>query len=562
MAMWGPIRTQIRRSPPIKMGGGINKSVPAFDISPGEASDSNNTSSRNFPALSVRKGRTAIFPIPADGPIISMGEYLPQFIVIHQGESIKRYVIRLVNGDVDSWVSSMTDLELATITDSKIFTVRTDSAIRNLVATNTGLWDVFAGTLITDAPAGTLYAMDDFRLYAALNNNLYCSEEGSYTGWTSAQNGATTIPLSTMSGSCTSIVTYNDKVIVWSDQTMLVLYGNDPLDFTMSDPIQVGCPSRKTPIIHNGILYFLDFGRFMVYTQDYPVEISQKVRPYLENIKYTNRKLPCTGQSGKYIYLSIPHGNVSQNNLTLEYDTEHKTWYVYNVGYKEFINLDEGLYGLGTDNAIWKLNDGEGDTHRPYAYVSLNLTPGSSLWSDGTDWADANTWSDSGGSSNWNDASSWDDGGFWTESGGDEEIPETSNVVSIPWHHTTGVLHENTVAQKKTISEIWMTVDLPVGSSLNVAASTRSDGSDFFSLADVIPGGGAKNIKIPISTQRGTSEEWSDTSIWDDVAVDGGVILTTEYKSLQNVDWYRLKFSGFGPCTIHAVEPYYRIKSR
>lgn len=57
----GQLRTQIKQNPPIKLGNGENTALTPFDIDKTESSYSRNTSSRNYPALSVRPGKSKQF---------------------------------------------------------------------------------------------------------------------------------------------------------------------------------------------------------------------------------------------------------------------------------------------------------------------------------------------------------------------------------------------------------------------------------------------------------------------------------------------------------------------
>jgi len=76
---------------------------------------------------------------------------------------------------------------------------------------------------------------------------------------------------------------------------------------------------------------------------------------------------------------------------------------------------------------------------------------------------------------------------------------------------------------------------LPVGSSLTMSYSTDIDGpsTGFTALKTFTASAEEQNTRVQIPT---------------DV--------------LQRIDWYRLKLSGSGPCTVHYLEPYVRINRR
>lgn len=167
--------------------------------------------------------------------------------------------------------------------------------------------------------------------------------------------------------------------------------------------------------------------------------------------------------------ISIPHGtSATANNLTLQYDTETKKWYVWNVGFTDFTVIGEETYAVDTSGYIWKLNTGTDD--------------------DGT---------------------------------------------AITWEVTFGPWNGLPARPRKTVSDIWAIVDLPTGSTFTMSYSETVDNDDFASLGTITASANEQNtrIQVPVST-------------------------------LDSVNWYRLKLSGVGVCTIHYLEPYIRVSER
>ncbi len=97
----------------------------------------------------------------------------------------------------------------------------------------------------------------------------------------------------------------------------------------------------------------------------------------------------------------------------------------------------------------------------------------------------------------------------------------TFSGTAISWSHITGVWHLG-VYMKKVLSELWAVVDLPAGSALTISYSTTVDGDDFTTLYTFTASANEQNQNIRVPLDK-----------------------------LQDVNWYRLKFSGAGPCTIH-----------
>jgi hypothetical protein len=460
------IRNQRHKQPLIAIGDGENTFYNALNIKPSEASYSRNTTSKNYPAMSVRNGRTKSFA--TDTSAIStpkgLGQRNDTYPHVQDGATWKRW-------DGAAWqtvatLESLSSKFLEFNTDSKRYTINA----QNSTSTNKAkMWDGSSVTILTDAPQTRLMTVDDYRIFAVKDSVLYWSDISDPANWTTGDSSAE--PITSMIGVGSAIATFNDQVIVWSNQTMHILMGNDTEDFQFSNNgISSGCISDRTVLVDNGTLYYLDFGQFNAYTGGYPVEISQKVRAYLEAIPYAYRELCCAGKKGKYIYLSIPYGAVTANNITLQYDTLRGNWYVHDYGVDHFTNIGEDLYAIDASGFIWKVDD---------------------------------------------------------------STATTDSSTAITWSHITGAWLEEELRAKKVISDIYILCDLPSGSTLNVAYSETIDNNDFTSLYDISSDSDEQNVRVQIPTSQ-----------------------------LYGVDYYRLKFSGSGPCTIHYIDVYLRVKAR
>lgn len=457
MAYW-PEKLRYTKKPGdiITLGQGENTFLTPFEIKRGESSYSRNVSSRNYPALSVRPGRATAFT--AITTPNALGQRNNEYPHVQDGTVWKRW-------DGSAWQNIQTGLANAA---GKILEFNTESKRYSILTNGTNVysWDGTSAANIAAAPATALYAVDDYRLYALLGSVLKCSAAGSVTDWTTADD-ADTIALTGMVGVGTALAAYNDSVISWSEQTMHVLFGNDPYDFYLSDPMDYGCISDRSVINHDGVLYFLDYGKYMRYTGGRPVEMSQKVKTYLEGINTTYKTKCVAGKHGKYLYLSIPYG-ATANNLTLEYDTELDQWFVIDQGYVAFVNIGEYFYGVTSAGAFHKINSG-------------------------------------------------------TDNAG----------TAISWSYITGAWNHGTVSQKKTISDYWVVLDLPTNSTLTLSYSTTVDGNDFVALKTFTASATEQMTRVQVPTT-----------------------------ALQNVDFYRLKLAGTGPCVLHYLEEQLRIKPR
>jgi len=449
-------QTRPRQQKPetITLGNGVNTYDTVYSINKSEAVDSRNTSSRNYPSFSVRPGILSAFAAltTPNGAGIRNGTELH----VVDGTVWKRW-----NGT--AWVNVATGLANAPANFVE-FNRETDRLTIMCNGTDKKAYNGSTVVDLTQADATRLITIDDNRLYTLLGSKLKCSGVLDPLDFTSFSNS---VPLTIggMEGQPTALTAHEGVVISFSDKTMHLLYGDKYDNFELMDPIQAGCVSHRSIVKAKGIMYFLDYGQFKVFTGGFPVDMSQKVKRYLEGINYTYKDKIVAGVSGNYVYLSIPYGpSATSNNLTLEYDIDLKNWYPIDTGYVNFFNIGQDLYGIKVNGGIEKMNTG---------------------------------------------------------------------VHTGTWYHETGILSPTPVRPNKTLSDIWMEIELPESNSMIISYSLSASGNDFQTLYTFT--GSAqeqkKRVKIP-------------TSI------------------LQNQERYRLKFSGTGTVKIHFLETYERVKER
>ena len=353
MAYWDNVKGKGKTGndkPPITLCDGVNRNGTIFNLKPSEAWDSQNMSNRNYDCLSVRLGRTAY--AEAITTPNGAGVYNNTYAHVLDGTTWKRW-----DGTVWQTVAaSLANAQARLVefnTEAKRYMVMVDG-------TNKKSWDGTNVADLTEAPATNLVTVDDYRLYALIGSVLKCSAEGTIANWSTSTyaNDADSFPITSMVGVGTAITTWSDTVICWSEQNMHIVYGNDPYDFYLSDPLDHGCISDRSVVKLNGV-YFLDYGQYKKYVTGDAVDISQKVKYWLENINLTYKAKCVAGADKRYIYLSIPFGSTATaNNITLVYDTKLENWDIWNEGYSNFINIGESVYGISPTGTLYKLNDG------------------------------------------------------------------------------------------------------------------------------------------------------------------------------------------------------------
>lgn len=369
MAQWAGVSGKQKASnntQPVYLNGGLNRSGSVFDIGPNEAYDMNNMGNFKDNVLSVRPGKTNL--VDSFNNLFRAGQYGNEIHFTElKADGSKRWYYH--NGTT---VVDLYDINALGI-GGTFLEFNTDS--KHLLYFGPGGAAVCDSShnvsAISAAPLTSFVTVDDYRVYALIGNTLKCSDEGSFTNWDpGVYEGADSIPITSMVGTGTAICTHKDTVICWSDQTMHVLYGNDPYDFEFSESKPHGCISQESIVQLDGT-YFMDYGEFKRYVSgDSPQVVSDKIKPWLEGINLNQRHKIVTGKQGKYIYLSIPYQD-SGANVTFEYNTKTGNWYKLNEGYVDFVTIGESLYGLKGDRIV-KLNTGTTNLGNAieYSYVT------------------------------------------------------------------------------------------------------------------------------------------------------------------------------------------------
>lgn len=429
MAYWSNPKDSKITSRVITLGDGVNTYNNMYAINQSEAVDSRNVSSKNYPALSVRQGSSLSFGTDVTPITTPNGAGSRDGATFHvvDGTTWKYW-----NGS--AFVNVATGLTNAT---AKIveFNRATDTLTLLFNGTEKKAYDGTTVTDLTQAPATKLICVDDDRLYALKDKTIYYSSFRDPTDFTTVFDSGTRTVVG-MIGDETAIVAYQDTVIAFSDKTMHLLYGDDFENFQLMDPIQAGCISDRSIVEHDSKLYFMDYGQYKVFTGGFPVDISQKVKKYLEAINYTYKANIVAGSQGRYIYLSIPYGaSATTNNITLEYDTETRNWYILDKGYLNFVNIGEFLYGVRTNGEIDKMNTGTAD-----------------------------------------------------------------GATAINWYHNTGILNPVPVKPNTTLANIYMEILLPSGSTLTVKYCLTTDDADFTLITNISASNDEQKVRVQIPT--------------------------------------------------------------
>lgn len=342
----------------VKPGMGENQYGTPFSIDESESVSSRNLTSRAFPAMSVRPGRA---------------KFLSALTVPNALGARDNSIIHVIDGTVwkywsgTEWVVVREGLVSARgsfidfTTGTTKFTIMSNGTQAGSFVPDVSFTEIsaFPKTKMMTAHRGRIYALFGRELkFCALNL---------ITDW-STINDAGTIVITNAKSDGTAILEYADHVVVFTANSMHELHGTGPFNYQLIDISEDGCTAGRTLIESNGVLYFLDGQEFKAYAGGKPVVISQKIQGYLKAIPDAYKNRACCGKLGKYLYLSIPYGETTENNLLLEFDTELKQWYPQTGSFIEFITVGDILYGLDANGQIWNMASGTKDGETAIAW--------------------------------------------------------------------------------------------------------------------------------------------------------------------------------------------------
>lgn len=418
------------------LGDGVNSGLSPFYIKKSESMLQSNCWVDKYPEMRSRYG-FALFNNPS--------------ATIHGFGGSGDYMHAQLGTDWKAWNgTNWTSAIAASLTAQKAaFIDFVTAAKKYTVMSNTAQKKIWDRTTVSDltCPATLLFASDDFRLYAALTNTLYWSSLGDPTDWSSGDSG--NVMLASTTAEATALTQFGqDQIIVFTMESMHVLYGDNTADFYQLDPIWCGCIGVEALCSHNGQLYFLDNRIIKVYSGGIPQELpgQEKIKYYLDNMYITSGQVHTHVMTsfGKYLLLSVPMTTPgTTNDYTLVYDFELGIWHVWNKGFSKFQKYTYGstikLLGITTDNKIYQLND-------------FSQT-------------------------------------------GDENT-------SYAWYWITGCFQENVISSKKVLTAIWVLFDyvsLREGDTFKLAYATDENGSSFTDIKTFDSSASIQCVKVDVA---------------------------------------------------------------
>ena len=489
------------------LAGGISNIYPSQNIQDDECQDMYNMCLDKYPALSTKIGRTLLRNPGLKGQTIKyFGVAGVNYLFYIQGETLKDMtgaaIATGITGDRFQHVYYADgNNEYLVLYGENVIPTRHKLPLSPLNTPE-----------ILTMPTGVTYfehmCYHKNRMMGSLGNMLYFSALQNPMDWSSTGNSR-----EDRVENCkqiTGLVSFDDKLIVYSQMNMHLYYGSNVIS-GQADSYKcvnldnnIGCYDQNTIKVHNNNLYWL-YGR-SIYEYDGGT---------IRNIEKPTSNNGLQGGIQKYIYgITI---NEAKNISIAGSDDKVYFWL---PDYKFFLIFDQRLRKW-TKETQPSFDEDELDyVSICDSYNDLNFsqtpTPIYALTANGV------IYEITGGRK---------DGSTYIQRYGEDEYPDEHDVVytkPIPFYIKTKEFKEGTLSKRKALSLLWFNYDLDGKVNIKV---TTDDGKTYIK-ENALPKGTnlTKEVMIP--------------------------------NDIQNVASYTFEIYGEGNITIYAMERIYRVKER
>ncbi|OXM83963.1 hypothetical protein [Paenibacillus rigui] len=320
------------------------------------------------------------------------------------------------------------------------------SAINLIMANGVDAPRRYDGTtvqVLAGAPTtGNFVEQHDNRLYMATGNTISYSALSKADDWSTPKD-AGQIVLETNNGqSIIGLRGGNQHLTVFKKSSIHELFGTGPNNYRLIEVANdIGAFSNKAIINAAGVLYFISNRIYQYNGGSRPdFEFSKPVQNYISGINPNATDKCVAGTNGRNVYFGIPYGTATECNLILEYDTQQGAWYVWdNIPVTQFIK--QGY-------SAWFSGDTNGNV-------------------------------------------------FMMGTG------STDNGTATHWAWISPPYGAETLARRTNWYNMYLIVDLPPGSSLNVSLNrSANDDTQWYLVKSITPQNGIQNARIiiPLAT--------------------------------------------------------------
>jgi hypothetical protein len=342
-------------------------------------SATSNISTKNFPLISPRDPREALYTLTAGKALFASSK-----LAFVDGTNF--LYDNVVKGTVTASAKSMVELSQRIIIfpDKKSY----DTVGNTFAAFGAGTYPT-AGSVPDIDFACTL----DNRIWAVKGDNIYCTALGDFDDWTTFLNpdgstndaGAWSVDTGT-NGSFTGIVSYKGYNLAFKADRVFKRYGTTPNNFQFTEISKLGCISHKSIREVNNILFWLSPQGVVAFSGGVPEVIGEEL-----NDSYVSA---VAGGDDRRYYISLYNGSTYALYV---YDTWKGVWVQEdNLNVVDFAYFGGYLHALASDNKVWKFGAGtekvswsattkefneQVDNKKGYSdlFLRCDLTTGSSL---------------------------------------------------------------------------------------------------------------------------------------------------------------------------------------
>ncbi|RAV22202.1 hypothetical protein [Paenibacillus contaminans] len=315
--------------------GGLNQGASLFAVNDNETTEEYGFDTDNYPALTVRKGRTTY---GSSGIAVT-------YLLTNYGNT---HLVRAVGTTLQYWNGSAWTPIIGTFT-----AVDWDATNFNgkLILTNgTDNVKSWNGTTlsdlnVSDAPKGKYIANNTLRVFMAKDSTIYFSKYLDETNWSDPDSAGFFEYYTPNGGNVTALKLFTNTIIAFKKDAMAEIVGTGEttqkhrlLEISSS----IGCVSFKTIQLINEQMYFLGERDVYIYNGGRPSPIGQKIRAYLNSINPAHVSKCCAFTDGLKYYLCLVTGSATEPNIRLVFDPRYGIWRVCaldeNYRYGAFLN--------------------------------------------------------------------------------------------------------------------------------------------------------------------------------------------------------------------------------
>lgn len=345
---------------------GLLQSAAGVDFPEGFLTKANNVDSRYAPAIQVRNG----FSYDLGSGVVKAYAVFNSLLYAATQQGI--YSLGTAREDTGEILftsltsvqthasSTIARYQFANFNNQLIFS-RDNSPIDN------GLFSYKNGviTQLTNCPiTPRLLELHANRFFVAGTNqpdtysNLYYSNLRDPAGWsdTDLYVGGGVIRVDTSDDTrITALVSFGGQLLIFKDQSMHILYGEDATNFSLSKLFDIGCVSDSTVVKTADALYWLAADGFYRYQAGgIPQRISDPVKDLLGAPDRGWDLYSAAGWDGRFIYVS-PATLSTTKTYTAVYDTVTGAWWSYNWANTAYMKIGPTLIAGTTSGRTIKL---------------------------------------------------------------------------------------------------------------------------------------------------------------------------------------------------------------